>query len=139
MFQKHQVFPVLFFPSGEKMEWLVVIEISFEMEKTIYVLLARRCLRQFIATGQDANGMTPFRQAFGYLVAPLGVAAWPGRGKEVREKKDTHQGLSCQIMELKKSEVLPARYESIYLIHHGEEKCAQPGNLVSNHKYHNQQ
>ena len=72
------------------MEWLIVVKVAFKMEKTKNVLLASRCLRQFIATGQNANGMTPLRQTFGYFVAPLGIAAWPGRGKEVREKKDPH-------------------------------------------------
>jgi hypothetical protein len=66
------------------MERLVIGEISFEMEKTIDVLLASRCLSHFMATGQDAYGMTPLSQTFGYFVAPLSVAAGPGWRKEIR-------------------------------------------------------
>src|SRR5918994_1203694 len=97
MFQKHQVFSVLFFPSGEKMERLVVIEISFEMEKTIYVLLASRRLRQFIASGQHSNRMASRCQSLGHFVAPLGVAAGAGWRKEVREKKDPHEGTNISL------------------------------------------
>jgi hypothetical protein len=90
LFQKCQVLPVLFFPFGEKVKRLVVSQISFEMEKTVYILLASWCLRQFIATGQDANRVTTPLQTFGHLVAPLSVAARAGWRKEVREKKDSH-------------------------------------------------
>jgi hypothetical protein len=93
LFKKHQIFLMLFFPLGEKMEWLVVCKISFEVEKTKYVLLARRRLLQFIAAGQNSNRMTLPSQAFSYLLTPLGVTAWTGWGKEVREKENPH--LTC--------------------------------------------
>jgi hypothetical protein len=81
---------MLFLPSGEKMERLIVSQIALQMEKTIDVLFARRDLRQLMATGQDADCMPPSFQTFGYFVAPLGVTTRAGWGKEVREKKDSH-------------------------------------------------
>jgi hypothetical protein len=78
------------------MERLVVSEISFEMEKTIYVPLARRCLCPFMATGQYSNRMTSLCQALGHFMAPLCVAAWAGGGKEVREKKNPHEGMNAR-------------------------------------------
>ena len=81
---------MLFFPMGEEMEGLIVSQISFEMEETIDTLLTGRYHRPFMATGKHSNRMTPFFQTFRHFVAPLGVAAWAGWGKEVREKEDSH-------------------------------------------------
>ena len=42
-------------------------------------------------------------------------------------------------MNLTRSVGIPAKYESIYQIHHQAEKCVPLENLGSNHMYHNQQ
>jgi hypothetical protein len=62
------------FPFSEKIKWLVVNEITIEIEEAINVLFSSWCLRKFMTTGQDPYGMTPFCQTLSHLMAPLGVA-----------------------------------------------------------------
>jgi hypothetical protein len=90
MFQSHQVFLVLSFPFGEKMEGLVVREISFEMEKAIDILLISWRLLHFMTAGEYTDCVTSPCQSFCHFMTPLSVAARAGRGIEVREKEDPH-------------------------------------------------